>query len=588
MKKQASYWQDTHQFPDPVAEFRQRHPNVRLHLSVDEDSLETFSSPSQVDRLIAYLKSIDSSGLDVLLGHQSDLDALSQVLNNYQKVLYGNYLGLSITVDSRTNSIVNHKIYHLVDNIFLIPNVVATTERQEMIIPTKKLIIGLPSVIFTAPDLQDGSAIPSLNELCHGLNLKMWKPRIEPDGQVVWSHTKKNWKFIMQTGQAVSNGMASIQEKHSMAGIMLFDITFRPESNPVCSRHRRLFVDSIHQAAGRLGYGTGRRLKREPGDDLFTPMTQSQVKVMQSTNHLGKILIFAVGDEDEKFRKYYKIIDEASLLQSPVVNIVLGYDDSGKIYDLYQQMPQEISKETISKTIHLYFVDKILANGGASAFGLVEQHPPSLLFYPNTINSDKVTPFLISWVKIKSQTVQPIQRKTRIPSDPAIRLNPTTTSTTTVASVGFRSCLDNQGGRCFIPPGLMEILNLDIRPSTTTTTTRKTTTMRPTTAKPEVPINPNARAASDLQTWKTESTTTSPQQIWSFTLPPSVDQTGEEVDSRMANPLSKRKVICNWETKNSFLSCKIRNRRFINTVRKQKTIHTLAARSTIINPSDSN
>lgn len=554
-----------------VSSFRQRHPNVRLHISIEEDSLDRNTLSQEADRLISYLKRIDSSGLDVFVNSRTNLFLLSQVLRDYQRILYSNYLGLSITVESDVDirSIVNHTIDGLVDSIFVIPSVLEKSSREEFNfsslrgLTSNKLVIGLPSVVFDTPNSRNHSTVPSLNDLCQGLNFSYWKPRIKEDNQVSWHHFDKNLTFVMQTGQSVENKITSIFKTISTAGVLLFDVSFGLEKNPVCSRHRELFVNSIHKAAARLGYGNGRRIKRVPNEESLLDPTKLRVKVVEEGSRLGKLLVFAVGNEDIKFKEYYNIYDEKTLLQSPVIHVELGYDESGKIYDMHKQMPHELSQEMVSKIIHLHFIDKILSRGGAGIFGFAEQGPPSLLIYPKALNLETVIPFLVSWVPITSQTVELVPRKVRKP------YSSTTTSTTTEPNVVRRLCTDGQNNRCFIPAGLMEILDLDIRPSTTTTTTRKPTSIRPTTAKPEVPVNPIARPRDGTVSASASSLLT----LSFLTLPPLIDKNEIELESRLADPY-RRRVVCNWESKHSYLSCKTRNRRFVNKVRKQKTVHT--------------
>jgi hypothetical protein len=50
----------------------------------------------------------------------------------------------------------------------------------------KKLVIGLSLVVFVVPDSEKNrSKILSFNELRNGSNLNQWKPRIQPDDQVI-------------------------------------------------------------------------------------------------------------------------------------------------------------------------------------------------------------------------------------------------------------------------------------------------------------------------------------------------------------------------------------------------------------------
>ena len=568
--KQSSYWRHAVNFSDPVSKFRHRHPNLRLHLSFDDYFLKT-TSPSEATRLITYLKKINSSGLDVVVNHRTNLAVLSLVLANYQRILYGNFLGLSITIDSLVDirSLLDQGIVDLVDNVFFIPSTLTRKDREEINttrlngLPTHKLVIGLPSVLYITAE-QDRSTIPSLVELCSNLN--QWKPRIEFDDRVVWSNSEKNWKFVMHMGKAVGNQMIN---NSSHAGILIFDVSFKLDGNPVCSRHKTLFMEAVRQTAARLGYGTGgRRVKRVvPAESLpAVPV----VKLIGEGDRLGKILIFSTGNEDEQFRKYYSIYDEDTLLQSPVDHIILGYDDAGKIYDIYQQMPSELSQESIFNTIHQYYIDKILGGGGGNAFGAVKLQPPSIIVYPDAFGIHPI-PILVTWVRVASPVIELLPRKTRIPSSSS-----TTTSTTPAPITPvYRRCTDNPSQRCFIPAGLMEALNLEFRPITSTTTTRKPTTVRQTTTKPAIPMHTLARAAESSST-STLAPVTNPlaRLAWSFTLPPTTNNKDKlEVDSsRVASSQSKQQVLCSWESGTSHVSCKTRNRRFINSFLKRTIV----------------
>lgn len=577
--KQSSYWRHAVNFSDPISSFRQRHPNLRIHLSFHDHFLKT-TSPSEANRLITYLKKIDSSGLDVIVNSRTNLSVLSLVLANYQRILYNNFLGLSITLDSHveTLSLVERGIVDLVDNVFLVPSTFKTEEHEDIGITglngllTRKLVIGLPSVTFVAPNELDRSSIFSLTELCRDSNLAQWKPRIEIDDRVVWSNSEKKWKFVMQMGKAVGSQMTRINHNSSPTGILIFDVSFKLDDNPICSRHKTLFIDSVRQTAASLGYRTGgRRVKRVPKESA-TPV----VKLMGEGDRLGKILIFATGDEDDQFRKYYSIYDEDTLLQSPVDHIILGFDDTGKIYDLYQQMPRELSQESIYKTIHQYYIDKILGGGGGDAFGAVKLHPPSIIVYPDAFGSHPI-PILVTWVRVASPVIQLVPRKTRIPYSSSTTMSTTPAPITAVQ----RRCTDghNPSQRCFIPGELMELLNLEFRPATTTTTTRKPTVFRQTTMKPAIPMHTLARVA-DFDHEATPSTflgraavpkvtTQSPRLAWSFTLPPVNSKDMLEVDGSRVASQSKQQVLCNWDSSNSYVSCKTRNRRYINTFLKR-------------------
>ena len=572
LKKQSFYWQNAFNTSDSVHSFRHRHPNLRLHVSVHDSFLATMSI-SETIPFVIFLKKLNSSGLDVIINPESNLADLSLLLHNYQEMLYGNLLGLTITVDSGVdiNQVVEHGIEGLVDNIFFVQNNVASKDHEEINmtsvkeLSTNKLVIGLSSVIFVVPDSEKRSNIPSFTELCNGSNLNQWKPKIQPDDQVVWKHSEKKWKFEMQMGLAVTNQMKKIRRNNSRAEILLFDVPFRFEDNPICSKHRTLFIDSLREAVGRHGYGTGRRRVKRDLTESLAITAKPQMKLIGESSRSSKVLVFAVGDEDEQFRKHYRIHDEDSLLKSPVDHIVLGYDDSGTIYDLYQPMPRELSQESILNTIHQYYVDKILGGGGGNAFSASQLHPPNILVYPEASGNHPV-PILVTWVRVSSPVARLMPRKARK------QYSTTTSSTTSIPSTTHRMCTDSQNHfqRCFIPAGLMEILNFKSHTSATTTT-RQSTAMRQTTTKPLVPMNPQARADDYIDASLRVTTIAAPEMIpspqstrSSTLLPLANKQESKLSSSRMPNP-SKRQILCNWESTYSYLSCKTRNRRFVDT-----------------------
>lgn len=493
---------------DDIFSFRRRHPNVRFHLSIDDTFLSaTVKSHHQVNRLIAFLKETGSISLDVLVNPQTDLAALSQVLRRYQRILLNHFMGLTITThnDTDINSIVENAIDRIVDGVFFIPSVKLTSDGDEInispikrLLPSNKLVIGLPSIVFIEPDLNNHFRAPTVTELCSNLN--EWQPSIGEDDQVMWRHEKRNWKFAMRMGRAIEHQIANIYSNSSNSnGIFLFDVTFRFQDGPICSRHTALFLKIVRQAAGRLDSNRRqKRVKRLSAELSHTLLNKPTAKPIRNMNRTGKILIFSVGDEEEQFRKYYSIHDKNSPVPNPFVHLVLGYDDSGKIYDIYQQMPPELNEEFILNTIHQYYVDKILGGGGESVLGSIQLQPPEILVYPGFFDHHPV-PILITWVKMADSMIRLMPRKTRKPSTQQTELLLSSTTTAPLSSTAVtegRLCIGGQNTpfqRCFVPAGLMELLNLGIGLSTTTTSTRKPTTMRQTTAKPAIQVYPHAR-----------------------------------------------------------------------------------------------
>lgn len=312
--------------------FHQLHPGVRLHLSVSDAALTTLPD---VAGLIRLLKETHSSGLDVVSSPWIHPSVLKRVLVHYQRVLNNHFLGLTVTIDGSNRadivkSMIGEEIVDLVDNIFLIPGKSGIPSG----LPQTKLVVGLPSLEFINSDL---TTVPSLAELCRQLG--QWRPKIVDRDQVSWRHPNKSWSFRMRMGNLIREEVEDMRKQKKMAGVLLYDISFGPEDNPTCAKHRELFVESVHR-----------------GSQMIQQLSRAKRAEVNNSRILGKILVFAVGEEEDRFKQYYGVVDDESLLSPniPIDKIVLGYDDSGRIYDIYKQMPAQLSTESVFRTIHQY------------------------------------------------------------------------------------------------------------------------------------------------------------------------------------------------------------------------------------------
>ena len=578
-----------------LTSFQERHSDLHLRISILDSALETLS-PLDFFKLVYNLKLVRSAGLDVTFSSQTEVSLLQRTLQSYERILRANSLGLTITISSFSdvNSISNQGILDLVDSVFYIPSPIVEKYHGDFniaevanVVPATKLLVGLPSTIFVVPAFKDQLKTPSLVDLCRGQNLLHWQPKVSIDDQVHWMHRNHNWTFRMQMGEALNDQLSYLFGISS--GIVLFDVPIHEEENPTCFKHKSLFFQSIQQAALQFGFNLERRMKRG--------VEQSQIRLSTvETSRLGKVLIFAIGSEEEQFKRYYSILDDESLLDGPVHHITLGYDDSGKIYDVYQQMPQDLSHESIFNTIHQYYVDKIL--GGEGVFGFAQFKPPTIIIYPNASGTHPV-PLLVTWVRIASPIEILITRKTRKPTLPSTSMvasttsmatttltsttsKPIATSTTTkistttahttqpstTASTSTTTSRPCSGpvppNRCFIPNSLMNVLNMSIVQSTSTmaATTRKPTTARQATTKPAIPMNPNARYID-------------PEEVsQSYSAMSSSDQT-----QLVATETRSPQVACNWEPNPPFVVCKTPvhvQRRSITEV-QHKTFESISA-----------
>lgn len=477
---------------DPLFTFRQRHPALRLYVSFDDYLLENTTS-QEIMQLISCLKKTDASDMDVNVNSRTSSDSLLFTLRKYQQFLNANAIGLSITIKSRRLQL---GIGNLVDTIFVIPDTTLKEGiegsnfhfRNELL--AAKLVIGLPSVSFSTNAVQDPKKIPSFDDFCHGsTHSAQWQPRIKVNGQLVWIHSQMKWEFAVQTRETIDHRLTSFFRNSSPAGILLFDVSFHLDNNPICAMHKNLFLNSIRQALEKLGHKIGynkMRVKRALST-TFTSIANSQVNLSTDRNSLSKILIFAVGKEDDAFRKYYSIHDEKSLLDSPVLRITLGFDDDGRIYDIHKKMPRDLSYETILKTIHQFYIDKVITGGGGSAFGSAQLQPPSILVYPEVLGNVYPLPILITWLRVVKPEARFVPHRPRKPS--------TTTSTTTIPNTYRRLCTNgtNPIQRCYVPVELLEVLNLKSLPSVKVTPTRKPMLVRQTTTLSASSINPLAR-----------------------------------------------------------------------------------------------
>ena len=555
---------------------------MNLRISIIDSILETLS-PSNFLRLIVNLKLVQSSGLDVVLSPHSDKPLLQRALRNYRRVLGANSLGLTITINNLKD--VNKDIVDLVDGVFFIPSPIVEKYPQDLnlaeitnVVPATKLLVGLPSTIFVVPTSKDGQlTTPSLLELCRGQNLTHWQPKVSIDDRVHWTNPNCNWTFLTQMGEALNAQLSNLFGISS--GIVLFDIPFKQEDSRYFSKPKSLFLESIRQTALQFGFDVERRVKRG--------LDEAQIRMSTiETSRLGKVLIFAVGSEEEQFKRYYGIVDDESLLDSPVQHIVLGYDDGGKIYDIYQQMPQDLSHESIFNTIHQYYVDKIL--GGEGVFGVSQFKPPSIVIYPGASGTHPV-PLLITWVRIASPVELPGTRKTRKPStisttsiatSSTTTVRPSTTvatsikSSTTIAPTSPTTITSSSTAklcsgpvppnRCFIPNSLMNVLNISVTPTTTQATTRKPTTARQATTKPAIPMNPNARFID-------------PNEMSSLSY---LAVSSSERTQFVATETKTPQVDCVWEPNPPFVVCKTPGRvqRSITEL-QHKTFQSISATS---------
>jgi len=460
----------------PIISFRQQYSNVRLHISISDSILAAISDPIN---LISYLSTTQSASLNVVISPWTNISVLKMLLNSYQKILNDNYFGLTVSIDSKSDidAFIQERVIESVDYVFFIPSNydISDKERSRILneLPTSKLVMGLSSVVFNIDTVT--TTIPSYSKLCQ--NLQEWKPEIMEEGQIRWSHPNKSWSFWMRMGPSVEEEVNELR-RWGVAGIVIHDISLEPQVNPTCAKHREFFLQSIRRASTI---------------HVVNPLNVRVKRAESKSSRLGKVLIFAVGDEEEKFKKYYSVADNDSLLNStsPVNHIVLGYDGSGRIYDIYQQMPSQLSTESIFRTIHLYYIDQLIS-GSLGPFAGAELPPPSIIIYPDASGTHPI-PILITWVRMRNPAERLALRKTRKPASttsttPSSAATEIITTTTESMTAPFTTTCGDGNFQCTT---LMEVLNP--KKLSTTSTTRKPTTPRTTTPKPAIPLNPLAR-----------------------------------------------------------------------------------------------
>lgn len=118
-------------------------------------------------------------------------------------------------------------------------------------------------------------------------------------------------------------------------------------------------------------------------------------------------------EKDRKARKgYYAVDDEslfmhwASLRKLRVHKLLLGYDDHGRVYDVYQQMPSNLDVSAVFKTIRSHIIWKIMKGEQLPFDDPQLFHPASIAFFPQ----EPAEPCLISLVRIESHRVEISQR----------------------------------------------------------------------------------------------------------------------------------------------------------------------------------
>ena len=405
-----SDWEFALRHLDPLTQFRQRYPNLRLHLSVPDYFLIT-TSTAEMAHLVAYLVKMQAVSLDVIVDPTINLGVLYHVLLSYRDILPpGKQLSISVSHLVNPHALYEQGIIETVDKVYAIPprmeiiDPTFPTERkrgsllmdslefirnfQNANIPPNKLVLGVLSAHISASLSTDLSTIPTMAEICDGPEFSAWRPRRLEDDQLIWSNPKKNWSFRMLMGNSVTDQICSVSPKDIT--FMIFDVSFSQPTNPVCSRHKDYFVQAVHQAIT-----TGPRPQpREIEVEQFPQWTT------MGGGRLGQILVYATEGEEEAFKNYFNITDDNSFLASPIEQVAIGYNSEGEIYDIYQDNCDEepALSSHLEHLVERYALETIISE--ADVYGSLL--PPSILIFPGASNASAVNfhhpaPILITW-----------------------------------------------------------------------------------------------------------------------------------------------------------------------------------------------
>lgn len=399
----SSDWEHANIHAQPPRRFQARHQLVRLHLSVPDSHLST-TSASEMFHLVAYLSNAHASGLNVEVSSSSNPGVLLHVLKALHDALVG--MELSVSIPSSWTQ-VDPYILDLVDYVLAVPPMASSKDSGKTVdsgsfvkswldsgFHAGKLIVGLPSAVYSSTDKE--AKIPShrLDELCNGTNLISWIPKRTQDDQLLWHKHNVNGEFRMLMGSSVEQQVAEIR-RQNLAGVFLFDhesLHDRYVVNPICRRHRSLFTRSVHRAVHEHNQ------PKALDDTVVTSLPEWKlIGGRNGGGRLGHVLVYATPSQEEEFITYFNITNDATLLASPVEHVVLGYDKQGHIYNLHRPRcgGDGIDDEMLEELIQRYSLD-IVASW---------RQPPPVLIFPGATNSSAellrphAVPILITWFK---------------------------------------------------------------------------------------------------------------------------------------------------------------------------------------------
>ena len=424
-----SDWEYSLKHSDPIADYRERYPDIRFQVSIP-DSFLTTTSPTEMPRLVAYLIKMQA-GIDVMVDPNTDLGILYHTLMSFRDILPpGKQLSISLTDLSDPKELVDRGIIDAVNLIHIYPPYVLnesifmrdTPVKFDLVkiidrfiqagIRSRMLIVGITSTISSNDINAEPFSVTTLTDVCDSMEFTNWDlQRIEKD-QFVWSNAENKestYKSVM--GGSIVDQVGTLL-RMKIYGIGIFDLPFQQPVNPICLALKNSVIHSVHQ-----GLNASLQGRSTSSVSVKVPKVNPEFKVIGGQlvggGRLGKILFFSEQNEEENYMEYFNITDDNTLISSPIEHIILGYSDEDQVFNIYQPRCKNQAKDSwfIQYLEHLvvdYSLETLLAEVHVDDTLL----PPSILIFPGTFDSVKegnfdrvypqIAPILITWLRIRT------------------------------------------------------------------------------------------------------------------------------------------------------------------------------------------